>query len=178
MALSSQSLSPCAASFPLPSPSSAAKATNLPLLPPSKHKSIISHYNPITSPPVSSLSRKWRTRVSFFQGFLTKPKDATPVKEELLQAIQPLDRGAEASPDDQLTIDQVLCSFLWFLVGQLLPLNLTSVSFETGSSYNICVDSSETWSFESNQRASQIRLIEWEMGAHLHYFKIHFANWG
>lgn len=52
-------------------------------------------------------SLKWRTNVSFFQSFLTKTKDAKPIKEELLDAIAPLDRGAEASPEDQQIIEQV-----------------------------------------------------------------------
>ncbi|KAL5789824.1 hypothetical protein ACOSQ2_004712 [Xanthoceras sorbifolium] len=50
---------------------------------------------------------KWRARVSFFPAFLNKGKDAKILKEELLQAIAPLDRGAEATPDDQQTVDQI-----------------------------------------------------------------------
>ncbi|XP_021910094.1 probable plastid-lipid-associated protein 4, chloroplastic isoform X2 [Carica papaya] len=50
---------------------------------------------------------KWRAKVSFFPAFLNKPKDATPLKQELLEAIAPLDRGAIASPDDQLRVDQI-----------------------------------------------------------------------
>ncbi|XP_074272844.1 putative plastid-lipid-associated protein 4, chloroplastic [Silene latifolia] len=53
-------------------------------------------------------SNVWKTRVSFFPAFLTnKSKDAKAVKEQLLQAIQPLDRGADATLDDQQTIDQL-----------------------------------------------------------------------
>lgn len=55
----------------------------------------------------SSGSEKWRARVSFFPAFLNKGKDAKPIKEELLDAIAPLDRGADATPQDQQTIDQV-----------------------------------------------------------------------
>ncbi|KAG8364084.1 hypothetical protein BUALT_Bualt19G0089500 [Buddleja alternifolia] len=52
---------------------------------------------------------KWRTHVSFFSGLLSnnKTKNAEVIKEELLEAIAPLDRGAEASPEDQQTIDQI-----------------------------------------------------------------------
>lgn len=39
--------------------------------------------------------------------FLNKRKDATVVKEELLEAIGPLDRGAEATPEDQYRVDQI-----------------------------------------------------------------------
>jgi len=47
------------------------------------------------------------TRVSFFPAFLTQKRDAKSIKEELLQAIEPLDRGADATPEDQQRIDQV-----------------------------------------------------------------------
>ncbi|KAF8411818.1 hypothetical protein HHK36_004377 [Tetracentron sinense] len=50
---------------------------------------------------------KWRTGVSFFPSFLKKGKDATTLKEELFEAIAPLDRGADATPDDQERIDQL-----------------------------------------------------------------------
>lgn len=50
---------------------------------------------------------KWRIRVSFFQSFLTKTQDGDSLKEELFEAISPLDRGAEATPDDQERIDKV-----------------------------------------------------------------------
>ncbi|KAK9691263.1 hypothetical protein RND81_09G185500 [Saponaria officinalis] len=50
----------------------------------------------------------FRTSVSFLPAFFTnKTKNAKVLKEELLEAILPLDRGADASPDDQLTIDQL-----------------------------------------------------------------------
>jgi hypothetical protein len=56
---------------------------------------------------LASISHKWRTNVSFFPAFLKKGKDANTIKEELLEAIAPLDRGAEATPEDQQRIDQV-----------------------------------------------------------------------
>ncbi|KAI4296263.1 hypothetical protein L6164_036236 [Bauhinia variegata] len=60
------------------------------------------HY--LTNAPVSE---KWRTKVSFFPAFLKKGKDAKTIKEELLEAIAPLDRGAEATPEDQQRVDQI-----------------------------------------------------------------------
>lgn len=39
--------------------------------------------------------------------FLNKRKDTTVVKEELLEAIGPLDRGAEATPEDKYRVDQI-----------------------------------------------------------------------
>ncbi|CAJ1963646.1 unnamed protein product [Sphenostylis stenocarpa] len=53
------------------------------------------------------LPRKWRAKVSFFPSFLKKRKDAKSIKEELLQAIAPLDRGADATLQDQQTVDQI-----------------------------------------------------------------------
>ncbi|KAL3635267.1 putative plastid-lipid-associated protein 4, chloroplastic [Castilleja foliolosa] len=63
-----------------------------------------------SSPPQYADLRQWRTHVSFFTNFLSsnKTKTAEAIKEELLEAIAPLDRGAEATPEDQLTIDQIV----------------------------------------------------------------------
>ncbi|XP_009773431.1 probable plastid-lipid-associated protein 4, chloroplastic [Nicotiana sylvestris] len=61
---------------------------------------------PFTSFP-SPQNQKWRTSVSFFPAFFNKTKDPTPIKQELLEAIAPLDRGAEATPEDQEIIDQI-----------------------------------------------------------------------
>ncbi|KAL8536046.1 hypothetical protein ACS0TY_011617 [Phlomoides rotata] len=51
---------------------------------------------------------KWRTHVSFFTNLLgnNNTKNAEAIKEELLEAIEPLDRGADATPEDQQKIDQ------------------------------------------------------------------------
>ena len=60
--------------------------------------------------------------MSFFPAFLKKGKDAKTLKEELLEAIAPLDRGADAPPEDQQRIDQVGCLFFfvcfsfWFFI--------------------------------------------------------------
>ncbi|KAI5661510.1 hypothetical protein M9H77_20833 [Catharanthus roseus] len=56
----------------------------------------------------SQSSQKWRINVSSFPAFLNnKSKDAKILKEELLEAIAPLDRGAEATPEDQKRVDQI-----------------------------------------------------------------------
>ncbi|KAK6121033.1 hypothetical protein DH2020_045223 [Rehmannia glutinosa] len=52
-------------------------------------------------------SGKWRTRVSFFSSFLVKNPGIESLKQELLEAIEPLDRGAAATPEDQQRIDQI-----------------------------------------------------------------------
>ncbi|KAK6945587.1 Plastid lipid-associated protein/fibrillin conserved domain [Dillenia turbinata] len=51
--------------------------------------------------------QRWRTRVSFFPAFLTGRKDISSLKEELFEAIAPLDRGADAFPQDQDRVDQI-----------------------------------------------------------------------
>ncbi|WMV55311.1 hypothetical protein MTR67_048696 [Solanum verrucosum] len=58
---------------------------------------------------ISPLTKKWQNNVSFFPAFFNKTKDPTPIKQELLQAIAPLDRGADATPQDQQIIDQIAC---------------------------------------------------------------------
>ncbi|XP_015057618.1 probable plastid-lipid-associated protein 4, chloroplastic [Solanum pennellii] len=59
---------------------------------------------------ISPLNKKWQTNVSFFPSFFNKKtKDPIPIKQELLQAIEPLDRGADATPQDQQIIDQIAC---------------------------------------------------------------------
>ncbi|KAK7302447.1 hypothetical protein RJT34_13337 [Clitoria ternatea] len=58
--------------------------------------------------PVSD-PRKWRNinMVSFSPGFLTKERDVESLKMDLYQTIAPLDRGAEATPEDQQRVDQI-----------------------------------------------------------------------
>lgn len=67
-----------------------------------------------------SPSKKWRVGVSFFPAFLKKGKDAKALKEELLDAIAPLDRGADATLEDQQRVDQVGISSLFFSFFTLL----------------------------------------------------------
>ncbi|XP_021724503.1 probable plastid-lipid-associated protein 4, chloroplastic [Chenopodium quinoa] len=52
-------------------------------------------------------SSSTKTKVSFFPAFFTKGKNAEALKMELLEAIKPLDRGADATPEDQQSIDQL-----------------------------------------------------------------------
>ncbi|KAI3448314.1 hypothetical protein Pfo_004979 [Paulownia fortunei] len=52
-------------------------------------------------------SGKWRTGVSFFSSFLVKNTGIESLKQELLEAIAPLDRGAAATPKDQQRIDKI-----------------------------------------------------------------------
>ncbi|XP_021867048.2 probable plastid-lipid-associated protein 4, chloroplastic [Spinacia oleracea] len=48
-----------------------------------------------------------KTRVSFISSFFTKNNDSKTIKDELLEAIVPLDKGADANPEDQQRIDQL-----------------------------------------------------------------------
>lgn len=52
------------------------------------------------------LKAQVQTQASLFP-FLNKRKDTIVVKEELLEAIGPLDRGAEATPEDKYRVDQI-----------------------------------------------------------------------
>lgn len=67
------------------------------------------HNNSLSTTPTPAALHKWRANVSFFTGLLNKnkTKNAEAIKQELLEAIAPLDRGAEATPEDQEIIDQV-----------------------------------------------------------------------
>ncbi|CAK7357018.1 unnamed protein product [Dovyalis caffra] len=65
-----------------------------------------SHFFNLSSSYSSNIDR-WRAKVPFFPAFLNKGKDAKVLKEELLDAIDPLDRGAEATPDDQQRVDEI-----------------------------------------------------------------------
>ncbi|PHT97875.1 hypothetical protein BC332_33183 [Capsicum chinense] len=60
-------------------------------------------------------SFKWRAKVSFFPFFSTKTQDTESLKLELLEAIAPLDRGAEATPEDQKLVDQAAIRFAQFM---------------------------------------------------------------
>jgi hypothetical protein len=62
--------------------------------------------------PSSSVtnSKKWRNMVSLFQGFFTgggRGRDIQSLKVELYETISPLDRGAEATLEDQQRVDKV-----------------------------------------------------------------------
>ncbi|XP_031491509.1 probable plastid-lipid-associated protein 4, chloroplastic isoform X2 [Nymphaea colorata] len=49
----------------------------------------------------------WRTAASLFPFLKKKKKDTDALKEELLEAIAPLDRGAQATEEDQKRVDQI-----------------------------------------------------------------------
>ncbi|KAJ8754885.1 hypothetical protein K2173_015397 [Erythroxylum novogranatense] len=57
----------------------------------------------------SSSTNSIVAQFSFFPAFLNKGKNdkALKVKEELLQSISPLDRGAAATPEDQQRVDEI-----------------------------------------------------------------------
>ncbi|XP_027359387.1 probable plastid-lipid-associated protein 4, chloroplastic [Abrus precatorius] len=100
MALSSPSLfsalnSNTTCSVPKVSNFSSSSSSHFPIRPSNSNHSL------------SISQSKWRTKVSFFPSFLKKGKDAKTIKEELLEAIAPLDRGAGATPQDQQTVDQI-----------------------------------------------------------------------
>lgn len=76
---------------------------------------------------------KWRAKVSFFPAFLKKGKDAKVLKEELLEAIAPLDRGAQATPEDQQAVDEVRLFSHFFLK---IPWN----PFEISSSFIVTIE--------------------------------------
>ncbi|KAJ0077938.1 hypothetical protein Patl1_36884 [Pistacia atlantica] len=66
------------------------------------------NYNYNKSVNILSASEKWRANVSFsFPFFLKKGKDVKLLKQKLLEAIAPLDRGAEATPEDQQRVDEL-----------------------------------------------------------------------
>ncbi|XP_054776216.1 probable plastid-lipid-associated protein 4, chloroplastic isoform X3 [Prosopis cineraria] len=46
-------------------------------------------------------------RASFFPGFLSRSGDVQSLKEELYETLAPLDRGAEATPEDQERVDLI-----------------------------------------------------------------------
>lgn len=56
----------------------------------------------------SSKLQTWRTGISFFPSFsVKKRKDPEALKKDLLDAIAPLDRGAEATDEDKERVDEV-----------------------------------------------------------------------
>ncbi|GAB2285197.1 Probable plastid-lipid-associated protein 4, chloroplastic [Dionaea muscipula] len=109
MALPAHTLTKSIAATPFPSPPS----SSFPALPPSSGPSSFQFAAIPTDPKPLKLSSRvastTRTSVSFFPAFLTSSgnKNAKAIKQELLDAIQPLDRGADASPEDQRRIDQI-----------------------------------------------------------------------
>ena len=110
MALSSSTITPTLKLSPPPTSQSARLLLRIPSNPNSAAPTSINKL--LTAAP----SDKWRLRISFFPAFLKKGKDVGALKEELLEAIAPLDRGAEATPEDQEMVDQVWYRYLSFEV--------------------------------------------------------------
>ncbi|KAK4491240.1 hypothetical protein RD792_001974 [Penstemon davidsonii] len=134
----------------------------------------------------ASRSRKWRIGVSFFPPFLTKTKDVESLKQELLEAISPLDRGAAATPDDQQRIEDVGPG-LGFKASEIDYQNLHGFSFETerpkfvrpnGRIYQaINVDTLraqniETWPFFNQATANLVPLNARRVAVKFDSFKI------
>ncbi|XP_042043227.1 probable plastid-lipid-associated protein 4, chloroplastic [Salvia splendens] len=55
----------------------------------------------------SRIPAQWRIGVSFFVPFLDRSSEIESLKQQLLDAIAPLDRGADATPEDQQLVDQI-----------------------------------------------------------------------
>ncbi|XP_069145480.1 probable plastid-lipid-associated protein 4, chloroplastic isoform X5 [Solanum lycopersicum] len=70
----------------------------------SRRRSFFHHFTAVNYVPESL---KLRARVSLFPFLFTKSEDIESLKQELLEAIAPLDRGAEATPEDQKLVDQI-----------------------------------------------------------------------
>ncbi|GKV23846.1 hypothetical protein SLEP1_g33535 [Rubroshorea leprosula] len=98
-------------SFPLTTPRSTALTTVKPFLFPASlancHFPVKPTIHKDCNPSGNSAPEKWRANVSFFPAFLNQGKNAEKLKEDLLEAIAPLDRGAEATPEDQQRVDQI-----------------------------------------------------------------------
>ncbi|XP_016547830.2 probable plastid-lipid-associated protein 4, chloroplastic isoform X5 [Capsicum annuum] len=108
----------------------------------------------------STHNKKWRTNVSFFPAFFNKTKDATPIKQELLEAIVPLDRGADATSQDQQIIDQrpkILRS----------RVNYQAVNVDTLRAQNM-----EGWPFFNQVTADLTPLNANKVAVKFDYFKI------
>ncbi|KAK7328269.1 hypothetical protein VNO77_22372 [Canavalia gladiata] len=89
---------------------SVPKVPHLHSLPPSSSSSSSSSFSHFRIRPSShdDHADKWRAKISFFPSFLkNKGKDAKTIKEELLEAIAVLDRGADATLQDQENVDQI-----------------------------------------------------------------------
>lgn len=65
------------------------------------------HFPSYSSSRESPISDKWRVGISFFAPFLDKTGEIESLKQQLLDAIAPLDRGGTATPEDQRLVDQV-----------------------------------------------------------------------
>ncbi|XP_071736884.1 probable plastid-lipid-associated protein 4, chloroplastic [Rutidosis leptorrhynchoides] len=69
------------------------------------HRSL--SYNQSLNCKTTTNSRVLKTRVSFLQLFQTKNEDFERLKQELVETIAPLDRGADATDTQQERVDQI-----------------------------------------------------------------------
>ncbi|XP_031383436.1 probable plastid-lipid-associated protein 4, chloroplastic [Punica granatum] len=93
--------------LPVPEFPSTLSLTPFPLsLKPNSRAELLAKNTPLVDFP-RRRALKWRTGVYFFAGFSTKKKDAEDLKEELFEAIKLLERGAEATPEEQERVDQI-----------------------------------------------------------------------
>lgn len=106
--------------------------------PSSVHLHRINNKKPLQYPG----NEDWRIRVSFFPSFFTRTKDSESLKEELLEAIAPLDRGAEASEDDKDRIDQVGLSSSSFSFRVFNWVMIFTLHFLINNSFRILCNSS------------------------------------
>ncbi|KAK0590450.1 hypothetical protein LWI29_027332 [Acer saccharum] len=111
------------------------------------------------------LTGKWRSRVSFFQGFSTKRRDVNILKEELFQAIAPLDRGAEATPDHKQRLDKI--------AGQLEAVNEIKEPLKSNLlNDTLRAQNMETWPFFNQATANLVPLNARRVAVKFDYFRI------
>ncbi|XP_075477204.1 putative plastid-lipid-associated protein 4, chloroplastic isoform X2 [Primulina tabacum] len=111
--------------------------------------------------PQLSKSWKWRDRVSFISSFLDNSREIESLKQDLLEAIVPLDRGAAATPEDQQRIE---------LRPKLLRPNgkiYQAINVDTLRAQNM-----ETWPFFNQATANLVPLNEKRAAVKFDSFKI------
>ncbi|CAJ2652188.1 unnamed protein product [Trifolium pratense] len=109
-------------------------------------------------------SKKWKNMVSFFQGFSTgggKGRDIQSLKVELYETISPLDRGAEATLEDQQRVDK-RPKFLR-PIGKIYQ----AINADTLRAQNI-----ETWPFYNQATANLVPLNSRKVAVKFDFFKI------
>lgn len=123
---------------------------------------------------------RWRAGVSsfsFLPPFLkgkgeSDAKKAEKLKEELLAAIAPLDRGAEATPEEKEGVEQVSMRKQRFVsfTDRCPCANASILAFAS--------DCSATGGGEPGEGAAQVRSPQREVGALVHHLHIHIAATG
>lgn len=84
----------------------------------------------------STASDEWRVGVSsFFAPFSDKSREIESLKQQLLDAIAPLDRGAAATPEDQQLVERVSCFIARFVSFHSSPVSSHSVVFPSNWCY-------------------------------------------